>query len=283
MQWLEPAPLLPEAPPIEADLAEFSRSACTWCGGHDREEFPREPCGWRRCRRCGFWNSMVPEAQDTAAGDYVYTVYTGMLRRKMRTSHHRLRVIEAIASAKGDLLDIGCSYGTMVLAAAERGWRAHGVDISEAVIAEAKGQGLDMRVGALTSLPYDDATMDVVHARHVLEHDIQTYRALAERQRVAKPGALVMIEVPDAASLHHRRHYPTLAMIDHAWNPYHRVFFTPEILAGFCTRLGWRYVPEPYWLSGSGHFMAWRWWKRLRETRRLVGHVVTFWRTPGKG
>jgi SAM-dependent methyltransferase len=280
MTRFAPSPLYPEAPAMDADLAVFQLTACTWCGSTDREAFPKEPIGWWLCRRCGLWNSMVTDSQDAEDEEYGYSWYEKELRRKQRTSEHRLRVIEAMAPAKGDLLDLGCSYGTILRAATRRGWRAHGVDISEDVVKQVQSEGFDARVASLTSVPYDDASMDVVHARHVLDHEVQTYRALGEMDRVAKPGGLIMVEVGDVTYKRYRPDYPQLAMTDRHWQPAHRVSFSPEVLLGFCTRMGWTYVPEPGWLFGSPHFMVWRWWKRLRETHHRTAYVVTFWRKP---
>lgn len=49
-------------------------------------------------------------------------------------------------------------------------------------------------------LPYPDASFDLITCNHVLEHVFETEKFLREMQRVAKPGALVVIGVPNAAA-----------------------------------------------------------------------------------
>jgi len=287
---IQPAPVHAEAPALDADLAQVAAERCTWCGNADRQAYPRQrqddghdSPGWYHCTRCGLWNSMDPLGgdADVADDDYAYAeMYLRHLARKLRTAHHRYRVLEAMAGSQGALLDIGCSYGSMLAAGQQRGWRTAGVDISPAVVKVAREQGLDAHVALMTALPFDDASFDLVHAKHVIEHDIQTYRALGEMQRVARPGALIMVETPDAESRRHSAPSAELAARSKHWNRWHRLLFTPQTLAGFCTRLGWTQVAEPAVVWGAPGFMAWRAFKRWGETSRRVSRLVTFWRVP---
>jgi len=290
LDHIQPATLTPEAPGLDADLAAVSTERCTWCGNADRQAYPRlrqddghTSPGWFHCSRCGLWNSMDPTGGDAEMVDeeYAYAeMYQKHLSRKLRTAHFRYRVLEAMAPDKGALLDIGCSYGSMLTAGAQRGWRTAGIDISPAVVKVARDQGLDAHVALMTALPFADDSFDVVHAKHVIEHDVQTYRALGEMQRVARPGGLVMVETPDAESRRHRQPPEQLAGTAKHWTIWHRVLFTPQTLAGFCTRLGWQQVAEPGVVWGSPGFLAWRAFKRWGEKSRRVSRLVTFWRVP---
>jgi len=48
-----------------------------------------------------------------------------------------------------------------------------------------------------TDLPFDDDSMDYVHARHVLEHIVDPLAALREWARVLKPGGKMVVAAPD--------------------------------------------------------------------------------------
>ncbi|MCC7492246.1 MAG: class I SAM-dependent methyltransferase [Fimbriimonadaceae bacterium] len=273
-------PVPPGAPPLEADLAAVGKSACTWCGSAEREPFRGERCNWYRCRQCGFWVSELlvdPEvyATEDYGADYQHSYYGRSIARKLKTSYYRWNVIEAVKPGPGSFLDVGCSYGTMLKAGAERGWSTHGVDIAPAMIDYAKTVGQDVRLGSLTKIPYDDDTFDVIHARHVLEHDIQTYAALAELRRVMKPGGILVVEVPDGDCARTRRN-PAAEVPN--WSYLHMVTFTPTTLAGFMARSGWQYVPPPTRIAGGLQCQGWFAWKSFRERRRWATYFITYWR-----
>ena len=101
----------------------------------------------------------------------------------------------------GDLLDVGCAYGTFLGALADQGgWALSGTDISEHAVAEAArrlvGRGVDLRVSALPELDHADASFDVVTAFDVVEHVADLPGAFAELKRVLRPGGLLAFVVP---------------------------------------------------------------------------------------
>jgi ubiquinone/menaquinone biosynthesis C-methylase UbiE len=102
------------------------------------------------------------------------------------------------------VLDVGCGTGGVTIPARERVGEtgaASGMDPSPEMIAVARkkahkaGLDIDFRVGVIESLPYPDATFDVVTASlmmHHLPHDVQI-KGVAEVYRVLKPGGRLLI------------------------------------------------------------------------------------------
>jgi ubiquinone/menaquinone biosynthesis C-methylase UbiE len=97
-------------------------------------------------------------------------------------------------------LDVGCGYGADVLDLAKRlkpGGHAIGVDISEAMITEARRRtaGIGPRVSFLVAdalaLPFEDNTFDICRAETVLQHLADPRRAVSEMVRVTRPGGRV--------------------------------------------------------------------------------------------
>jgi len=93
------------------------------------------------------------------------------------------------------VLDIGCGPGELLaeMARQQDGWRALiGFDFSDGMIHQAVGAsaGLATRffVGDAQTIPFPDATFDVVMARHMLYHVPDVNLALAEAARVLCPG-----------------------------------------------------------------------------------------------
>lgn len=122
----------------------------------------------------------------------------------------------ALLPEPGDVLDAGCGPGRDVLAMAGRGVRAIGVDLSPAMLAEARSRvpGGVFRRMDLRALRYPDASFDGAWACASLHHlsaDGATL-ALAELARVLRPGGVLGLivergegEGPDHLGRHLRR------------------------------------------------------------------------------
>jgi SAM-dependent methyltransferase len=99
------------------------------------------------------------------------------------------------------VLDVGCGLGTAVGKMADRvgqNGAAHGVDISETMLAEAtlRMQGrtnVAFSPGGACALPYADATFDAVRMERVLLYVPDREKAITEMMRVTKPGGRVVI------------------------------------------------------------------------------------------
>jgi 2-polyprenyl-6-hydroxyphenyl methylase/3-demethylubiquinone-9 3-methyltransferase len=93
-------------------------------------------------------------------------------------------------------LDIGCGGGLLAEDFAQLGCRVTGIDPSAPSIETARahaqqmGLSIEYHVGAGESLPFNDATFDLVYCCDVLEHVNDLERVLAESARVIKPGGV---------------------------------------------------------------------------------------------
>ena len=112
------------------------------------------------------------------------------------------RILACVAAPPNALfLDAGCGIGDHAVRIALRGYRCLGVDISAAVLREAKksiaDQGLQSRISLvcqpLEELSLGDGTVDVVHCRGVLMHIPEWERALHHLCRVLRPGGKIVL------------------------------------------------------------------------------------------
>lgn len=98
-----------------------------------------------------------------------------------------------------DVADIGCGAGTQSRLWASKGHRVCAADINEALVKLAAGRarqaGLAVRfsVASATSLPWDDASMDVCIAPELLEHVADWQSCLSEMVRVLRPGGALFV------------------------------------------------------------------------------------------
>jgi SAM-dependent methyltransferase len=140
------------------------------------------------------------------------------------------------------ILDAGCGTGRN-LAEFGRLGAAHGVDPSPQAIAFCRSRGLDGVVEAsIESLPFEDASFDLILATDVLEHVPRDDLALGELRRVAAPGARLLVTVPAYQWLwsqhddshHHLRRYtaPRLRerLLPAGWRPALETYFNTALL-----------------------------------------------------
>lgn len=123
--------------------------------------------------------------------------------------------IEKFSSGKNikyKVLDVGCGGGYDLLnikkTLGEQNSQAdlYGVEIYEEYIKKSEGQGI--QVSSLNietdSLPYEDGYFDIIVVNQVLEHVKEFFWIIGEINRVLKKGGLLIIGVPNLASLHSR-------------------------------------------------------------------------------
>jgi SAM-dependent methyltransferase len=96
------------------------------------------------------------------------------------------------------ILDVGCGEGHLnrFVSAPDLEWHGTEVDPRRATRCAALGYTIGDVGVASGLLPYADARFDVVAACHVLEHQVDRARMLAELDRVLAPGGLMFVAVP---------------------------------------------------------------------------------------
>jgi SAM-dependent methyltransferase len=102
---------------------------------------------------------------------------------------------ELLPAPAGAALDVGCGEGRWTRYLRAAGWRATGVDRSEALLAAARAADPDgvYAAGEATALPAADASIDLVLCVNVLMHVVELDRAVDEFARVLAPGGDAVI------------------------------------------------------------------------------------------
>jgi SAM-dependent methyltransferase len=96
-------------------------------------------------------------------------------------------------------LDVGCATGALLVALRDRGWKPQGVEISEAQARYGEDRhGLPIFAGRLEEAGFPDASFDLVHASHLIEHLNDPASFLGEVSRVLAPGGLLALTTPNA-------------------------------------------------------------------------------------
>lgn len=117
-----------------------------------------------------------------------------------------------------NLLEIGCGLGTDLLQFARAGAHVTGVDLTPASIDLARkrfslyGVPATFQVADAESLPFPDASFDVVYSFGVLHHTPDTQKAINEVFRVLKPGGEMILMLYHKHSWHFFAGVPLTAL-----------------------------------------------------------------------
>ncbi len=93
------------------------------------------------------------------------------------------------------LLDVGCGTGHHMARMRARGFDASGVDGSPEMLAFARqnNPGSDIRPSDVDTLPFADASFDVVMSIEVLRYVPDPHGAIREMARVLRPGGIALV------------------------------------------------------------------------------------------
>ncbi len=91
------------------------------------------------------------------------------------------------------VLDVGCGTGATLARLREAGLEAAGLDLSPAMLSEARGHGAPLVAGRATELPLAAGRLDGLFCECVLSAVNQPDPMLAEIARVLRPGGLFVL------------------------------------------------------------------------------------------
>ena len=104
----------------------------------------------------------------------------------------------------GPILEGGCGTGQHVAALSHAGYTCIGVDYAEKTVdaIHSAAPELDVRLGDITALEFDDATFAGYWSVGVIEHFWDGYEAcVAEMARVLRPGGYLFVTFPQLSPL----------------------------------------------------------------------------------
>ncbi len=108
------------------------------------------------------------------------------------------------------VLDLGCGRGEDLAnvrkALGDRKTHLYGIEAYEAYRDEARRKGVEVAEVNLEHAvyPFEDASMDLIVANQIIEHTKEIFWIFSECSRLLKPRGLMVVGLPNLASLHNR-------------------------------------------------------------------------------
>jgi len=175
---------------------------------------------------------------------HAYAVHLGRTqslaaRLMLLPVRNRLGGLPPRVAKPGRLLDAGCGDGYFLYQARRQGWDVYGLEVNPAAVASARGAGLPVQLGDLSSADLQPESFDFVRLWHVLEHVPDPVETLRRASSLLTPEGRLIVGVPDFAS-------PVRRLFGARWSglqlPYHLHHFEPATLRAGLTRAGLRVV-----------------------------------------
>jgi SAM-dependent methyltransferase len=213
-----------------------------------------------RCADCGSAVTLAgapPEAHETGA-------YGGGPPRGSRLAaplldrfvRRRLQILaKAGARTPGRMLDIGAGRGRFVAQARAAGWYAHGIEPSLRGVEGARAIGVDLVRSGIEDAAVPGGSLDAAELWHVLEHLDDPGAALERIAGWLRPGGLLLVGVPNLASVQARAGGPRWFHLD---VPRHRTHFTVTGLHALLRRHGLEPVVTHHVLAEHNLFGLWQ-------------------------
>lgn len=131
------------------------------------------------------------------------------------------------------VLDVGCGQGPAL-----EFFRSHnldylGITLGDDDIAACRAKGFRVEKMDQSFLPFADSSLDLIWARHVVEHSIFPLFTLDGFRRVLRPGGMLYMEVPALETCSH-----------HELNPNHYSVFPKTCWKTLLERSGFRIIAD---------------------------------------
>lgn len=140
---------------------------------------------------------------------------------------------------KGRALDVGCANGRFIRTLQALGWSCEGIDFNINAVNTCRSQGLKVHHGSLESANFDPCSLDLITARHVIEHFPDPNSFMKEANRVLRHGGQLLIMTPNSRALG-RKWFGKYWFADEV--PRHLVLFSPSNLDSLAARHGLKRV-----------------------------------------
>lgn len=169
-----------------------------------------------RCRACGLlyqsprpadselagmYDEKYYTGKDAKPGDYTYADERSEGEDARRRASLRMDRIESLVRP-GRIVDVGCSFGSLLEEARRRGWDPLGVDVSEYAARHCREDlRIPVHLGSIETAPLERHSARVIHMSEVVEHLARPREAIRKVAAALEPGGWIVVGTANAASV----------------------------------------------------------------------------------
>lgn len=205
-----------------------------------------------KCRTCGLMRTTPRPTPETIGYYYPddYGPYLGTQVRQTEPASRIKKLLKPLVKrvfnfntqclpslAPGRMLEVGCASGAFLHEMSSQGWQVQGIEFSEKAAQAAAQLGYRVHAGPLETAPPPEEPFDLIVGWMVLEHLHDPIGGLKKLREWAKPGAWLVLSIPNAKSLEFR-------LFKEKWYalqvPTHLHHFTPETIRRILLAGGWK-------------------------------------------
>ncbi len=218
---------------------------CNLCGGKGQAPWKRMgPWTIVKCTNCELKFLNPRPAPESLYSDYHQRLHIedapaigerDAIERGVRAWDERVEWLSQWKS-EGQALDMGCASGFFLENLRRRGWKVSGCEIGEWAAQRARSLfGISVKAGDILRADIPEAANDLVTLWDLLEHVADPLAVLTRARRAARKDGVILVRVPNVASLDAR-------VLGANWIdwclPYHFYHFTPKTLISMAVRAG---------------------------------------------
>jgi SAM-dependent methyltransferase len=236
-----------------------------------RTPSPQGPDLTRHVR--AYWNTRIHDLEMTAQPVGTREFFRELDAYRFDKLAYLPKTIDFAGYSGRRLLEVGCGIGTDLVRFARGGARVVGLDLSETAVGlarrnlEVNGQRGAVLVGDGATLPFGDASLDVVYAHGVLQYAPDPRRIVEESIRVLRPGGTAIFMVYNRVSWLHALSKLMKVELEHEDAPVLRLYSIPQfrdLIRGFSTM---KVIPERFPVKSRLH----KGWKAVAFNGLFVG------------
>lgn len=191
---------------------KMDKIMCPFC--EDSKLIPFADTKFRRCEDCGLFINVAVRSKSKLRMVYKSRMLSTCRTKtpgenRIKLAKKQLNVLETYIS-RGILYDVAAAAGFFMKAAIDRGWIAHGNELSETAIKWAKdAYDIDIEYGFLEELEVADNHYNAVVLWQALEHMPNPKEVLITTKKMLKDSGLIYLSLPNKQTANDLKKYYT--------------------------------------------------------------------------